>query len=290
MAMDSGEQDGVVAGRVVDDRAEAESLLARCNQNEGLDLPIAVDPALAGGEATTQFRAYDRGVLVGFAWLPPEPEPEACLMVQPAHRRRGIGRALLAAVRTEVRRRGLAGFMVVCDAASRSGTAFVAAVGGRYRSAEYRLELDPAAVDRSRPRHAALRLSPAGAADVEVLVRLLAAAFGAPEESAREQTERMRQDPTRRHYLAVIGAEPVGLLRIGVYKDYADITAFGVLPEHRGRGHGRQMLLDAVDLLLGEGHQRIIIEVATDNVGALGLYQSCGFKVATTYGFYDLAP
>ena len=179
--------------------------------------------------------------------------------------------------------------MVVCDEASRSGTAFVAAVGGRYRGAEYRLELDPAAVDRSRPRHAALSLSPAGAADAEVLVRLLAASFGAPEESAREQTERMLRDPTRRHYLAVLGAEPVGLLRIGVYEDYADVTAFGVLPAHRGRGYGRQMLLDAVELLLGEGHQRIVIEVATDNSRALGLYRSCGFKMATAYGFYDLA-
>jgi ribosomal protein S18 acetylase RimI-like enzyme len=48
------------------------------------------------------------------------------------------------------------------------------------------------------------------------------------------------------------------------------------------------MLLDAVELLLGEGHQRIVIEVATDNSRALGLYRSCGFKMATAYGFYDI--
>jgi ribosomal protein S18 acetylase RimI-like enzyme len=289
MTRDSEKQDGVAAGRVEDDRVEAERLLELCNQDEGLDLPIAVDPALAGGEATTQFRAYRHGALVGFAWLPPEPEPEACLMVHPAHRRQGVGRELLAAIQTEVRRRGLAEFLGVCDEASPSGMAFVVAVGGRYRNSEYRLELDPAAVDRSRPRHAALHLSPAGAANAEDLIRLLVASFGNAEEAMREQTGRMLNDPTRRHFLAVLGTEPVGLLRIGVYEDYADVTAFGVLPTHRGRGYGRQMLLDAVDLLLSEGHQRIIIEVATNNSRALGLYRSCGFKVTTAYGFYDIA-
>jgi ribosomal protein S18 acetylase RimI-like enzyme len=284
-----GKRHGVVAGRAEDDRAGAERLLKLCNRDEGLDLPIAVDPALSAGDEATQFRAYDRGALVGFAWLPPDREPEACLMVHPTHRRRGLGLALLAAVRAEVRRRGLSGFPLVCDEASPSGTAFVAAVGGRYRESEYRLELDPAAVDRSRPRHVALRLRPAGADDSATLVRLLARSFGADEESARDQTERMLREPNRRHYLATLGDESVGLLRIGEHGESADVTAFGVLPEYRGRGYGRQMLLDAVDVLLGEGRERIVIEVATDNERALGLYRSCGFKVTTAYGFYELA-
>jgi ribosomal protein S18 acetylase RimI-like enzyme len=68
-----------------------------------------------------------------------------------------------------------------------------------------------------------------------------------------------------------------------------DVTAFGVLPEYRGRGYGRQLLLDAVDVLLRESSDRVVIEVATDNERALGLYRSCGFKVASAYGFYEFA-
>jgi ribosomal protein S18 acetylase RimI-like enzyme len=198
-----------------------------------------------------------------------------------------VGKKLLAAMRGESRRRGLPGLLIVCDEASGSGVAFLAAVAARFRSAEYRLELDPAAIDRSRPRHEDLRLRQARIDDAAILARLRAATFGVTEAEAQEQMAR-RDGPGHRHFLATLGGEPIGMLRTGALEGTADVTAFAVLPEHRGRGYGRQMLLETVDMLLAEGWERIIIEVATDNVGALGLYKSCGFKVATAYGFYDL--
>jgi ribosomal protein S18 acetylase RimI-like enzyme len=48
------------------------------------------------------------------------------------------------------------------------------------------------------------------------------------------------------------------------------------------------MLADTIDLLLAEDWQQVLIEVETENRNALSLYQSCGFKEATTYGFYHL--
>jgi ribosomal protein S18 acetylase RimI-like enzyme len=285
--MDRDQRHGIVSGPSVGDHSDVERLLATCNQYEELDLPIFLAATAPPGAATTEFRFYDHGALVGFAWLPDDPEPEACLMVHPAHRRRGVGQALVAAVQAECRRRGLPKCLLVCDTAAQSGKAFVAAVGARYRSSEFRLELDPEALDRSRPRQA-VELRPTGDSEAATLARIMASSFGSPEESAREQTARMLRDPTRRHYLATLGDELIGLLRIGAYEEYADITAFGVLPAHRGRGYGRQMLMDAVDLLQSEGWQKIVIEVATDNERALGLYRSCGFRVVTEYGFYDL--
>ena len=82
--------------------------------------------------------------------------------------------------------------------------------------------------------------------------------------------------------------EPVGLLRAGPWEGGADITSFGVLPALQGRGYGRRMLLDAIDLLTRNGFASIAIEVETDNEHALGLYQSCGFQVSARYDYYDL--
>jgi ribosomal protein S18 acetylase RimI-like enzyme len=48
------------------------------------------------------------------------------------------------------------------------------------------------------------------------------------------------------------------------------------------------MLLQTVDQLVAEKWPRILIEVATDNPNALGLYKSCGFQVTTQYGYYQL--
>ena len=280
---------GVVTELSASDRAAVARLLELCNQHEGLELPIVLAPIAARGAATTEFLFVHHGAPVGFAWLPDDPEPEACLMVHPAHRCRGIGRALVTAVRAECRRRGLPGCLLVCDEAAPASRAFAVAVGGRYQSSEYRLALDRGAIDRSRPRQL-VALRPAGVDDTATLARILSASFGSPAAAAREQVERGLDEAKRRYYLATVGGDPVGMLLAGEWEGTggAGITAFGVLPDYRGRGIGRQMLVDAVDALLADGWDRILIEVVTDNVRALTLYQSCGFRVVTAYAFYDL--
>jgi ribosomal protein S18 acetylase RimI-like enzyme len=286
--MEHEQWDHIVTGMSDADRASGERLLAICNRHEGLDLPMVFASRAASGNAVTHFLSYHHGDLVGLAWLPDDPEPEACLIVHPAHRRRGIGRVLVAAARSEARRRGLPGIMLVCDEAAGSGTAFATAVGGRYRAAEYRLKIDPRAIDRSRPRQG-VALRPADVGDVATLTGLLAASFGTPAEVAREQVWRGLAESKRRYFLAAVDGNPVGLLQAGEWEEgSAGISAFGVLPAYRGRRIGRQMLLDAVDVLLEEGWEHVLIEVVTDNERALSLYRSCGFRVTTAYGFYDL--
>jgi ribosomal protein S18 acetylase RimI-like enzyme len=195
---------------------------------------------------------------------------------------------LLAAVRVEAKRRGLPRFLLVCDEVSAAAAPFLAALGARYRSSEYRMVLDHTAIVRTSPRAAEVRLRPAGAEDAETLTRIQAASFGDALEHTRTRVTHGLRDPHRRYYLGELAGEPIGLLRVGDGAGQADITAFGVLPTHQGRGYGRQMLHDTVEMLRAEGWERVLIEVATDNRRALGLYQSCGFRVATAYGFYEM--
>lgn len=211
-------------------------------------------------------------------------------MVRPDHRRRGVGRALLAAVRREARRRGLGAFLIVRDDASPSGAPFLAAFGARRRFSEHLRRLDRRGFDRSRPPAPSLLLRPAGPAEAETLARLQAAAFDEPLEETREHLRRGLREPNRRYYAGVLRGEPVGMLRVGEWGRGTDITALGVLPERRGRGYGRRMLLEAVELLLAEGNEDVAIEVATDNRGALGLYESCGFERAAAYAYHEVVP
>jgi ribosomal protein S18 acetylase RimI-like enzyme len=234
------------------------------------------------------FLYYEGGSLVGLALIQEYREVEACALVHPNARRQGIGRALLDEIQVESRRHGHNHLLLLCDETSASGRAFVAAVGAQYQSAEYHMEMNPLAIDRSRPRPEGLKLRPVGAEAIDLLTLLQATSFDDVTEETRQRVSQSFQDPTRQHFIGYLDKEPIGSLRLGRYEKSADVTAFSVIPAYRGRGYGRQMLLEAIDYLLSEDWPQIFIDVATDNQNALGLYQSCGFRVIQTCQFYCL--
>lgn len=66
-----------------------------------------------------------------------------------------------------------------------------------------------------------------------------------------------------------------GYAGLAVHSDEAEVQTIGVHPDSQGRGLGRA-LLD--DLLAAAGDRRVLLEVRTDNLTAIGLYESVGFS------------
>ena len=56
-----------------------------------------------------------------------------------------------------------------------------------------------------------------------------------------------------------------------------EILNLAVEPESRRRGHGRRLLLLALQAGRKMGMQKALLEVREHNVAALGLYRACGF-------------
>jgi ribosomal protein S18 acetylase RimI-like enzyme len=272
------------------DLVDARELLLRCNKHEGLDLSLNLD--LDGAPDTAELSQYlyrENGALVGCLSADGSDDVEITLGVDPSHRRRGVGRRLLDAARTDCVGRGLTSWTLVIDEASPSGRAFVLAVGATYRSSEYRLELARDRIPVPRVWDPAVELRQAGPAEAELVGRLAADSFGASREETIAWIRRDLAKPNHRFDVATLAGESIGQIRTNYYGEIIFVTAFGILPKYRGRGYGRQILEATVRRLVADNWPTIRIEVSMDNVNALGLYQSSGFDLRTAYGYFEQA-
>ncbi|MFJ3965779.1 GNAT family N-acetyltransferase [Streptomyces sp. NPDC090036] len=71
---------------------------------------------------------------------------------------------------------------------------------------------------------------------------------------------------------------PVGHVWLAPRGEGSYIYDIEVAAEHRGRGHGRHLMLLAERAALAEGHRLLALQVFTGNTPALRLYRSLGYR------------
>ncbi len=270
---------------------QARALRDLCNRADGLDLKLGISASFAAQSAEPYaFLCALNGVLVGFCTLVggDDPELELCGMVHPAYRRRGIGRALLRAALDSARRRlGAIRVLVICEDASAAGRAFAASAGAKHSFSENRMETVVTPPAHATPKR--LDVGMAGPEQADELARVIAASFGQAEDpNMAADIVRDMTAEAERYFLARLGDAPVGAFKVFVDRPKAYIYAFGVLPEYRRQGYGREILEDILSRLFAEGWTAVGLEVDADNLPAQALYRAVGFRDITIYGYYTI--
>ncbi len=229
----------------------------------------------------------DDGTLIGFV------SPEfKIIVVRPADRRRGVGRALVEAGLTIERERGRPGLLVGVLPTDADGLAFLGATGFGFHSTLWDLEIPEAApiaapawppdliarpFERERDTRDWATLFNIAFADHPTPLQLdLATIESSPEDPAFEDADTLViEDAATNALIAFCSTSPerVG----GVVGPHAEIWAIGVRPDRQGRGLGRQLLRWGVERLRGLGVRRVVLSVNGRNDHALGLYLSEGF-------------
>jgi ribosomal protein S18 acetylase RimI-like enzyme len=274
------------------------ALRDRCNATDGLDLKLTL-PTFAAQASSQQleqpraFLLYTGDALAGYCSLDGNWRSiELCGMVAPEQRRRGIGNALLVAALAVCKASDAQEALLICEEASPAGKALAAAHGGQMAFAEHRMELqDIAAMQRGLARgEPSLTLRRAYADESATLARIQTTVFNEEADFAARQAdiEIEMPNPVVRFYLAELDGTPVGSLKLYIIEGRASIYAFGVLPAYRRRGLAWQTLALLTEQLRAEGITHIGLEVETNNTPAVALYQACGFRPITTYGYYKL--
>lgn len=239
------------------------------------------------GDEANDFLYYEDNRLVGYLFVEGwgSRDREIMGMVHPDYRRRGIFSSLLAAARKECRMRDVRKMILVCEHTSQSGLAFVQAIGAHLEFSEHEMVLG---TFRERGNvHEGLDIRQANRTDLDAIISILATDSGNKDSISRWVTKQF-DDQSSRFYLARLDGKPLGCLRLDDMSDQIGIYAFEVRLGYRGRGYGRQMLEEAIRSIRAETQKSIMLDVETDNTNAIGLYQSCGFEIKTTYDYYDL--
>ncbi len=66
------------------------------------------------------------------------------------------------------------------------------------------------------------------------------------------------------------------------------IYGLGVRPEFRRNGFGREILLASIDYFVDLNCSNVMLQVVTENISALDLYLSVGFKRTSVMDYYKM--
>ena len=112
--------------------------------------------------------------------------------------------------------------------------------------------------------------------DVPAVHRIDQASFSLPW-SERSFRYEIQENRISRCWVAVENEQVVGMLVLWLIEDEAHIATIATHPDHRRRGIGEILLIEALSQVESEGATRAFLEVRAGNLGAQAMYAKFGF-------------
>lgn len=267
-------------------------LASQCALHDGFDLSVTLNLPMLQNRSSEQindFLYYEAGQLVGFLGMYAivrEDEVEISGMVHPQFRRKGIFRTLYAQAKKECAKRNVTQMLLVCHQASESAKSFMKAVSATYQFSEYKLDYSAPLAKQPLMQENEVSVVAATEDDFETLVAIGVSGFGDTVEQMSALVKRNLSEPQHQIYLAHAENMPVGMITATEEADSIYLSAFCVRKDLQGKGLGRTILTQMVELLKRDNPKTLSLDVAIDNLNALSLYQSAGFVVDSGYDYY----
>ena len=261
-----------------------------CLEKEDVTLKLELDYKLNQSHNESvkhrinEFIFYDGHTLIGYMGICQfgSEALEVNGMVHPDYRRMGVFKRLFSLVQDEWNKRESEQMLLLSDRNSTAGIEFSKSTGAHYENSEYEMHLVGEARETDNTN---LHFRKALKQDAKEIARQNAIYFHMnSEEEFPEEASLGGMDI----FLAEWNQLVIGKVHIELQNGVGGIYGLGVLPEYRGQGFGREILMKAVKELKEKQAQQILLQVAIKNKNALKLYQSCGFEETSTMDYFKL--
>lgn len=208
-------------------------------------------------------------------------------MVHPKFRRRGIFKKLFGLVKDEWLKRKVQDMLLLSDNNSISGQEFIKSTGACHEHSEYEMFL------RGDPKQAKVNnnvvLRKADNKDAREITYQNSIYFDIEFKEEDIKMPEAEEKCGLISYMAEVDNKIIGKVNLEVSTAIGGIFGLGVIPDYRGKGYGREILIRAIEELKLRNSKEIMLQVAAKNANALNLYKSCGFMETSTMDYYKMS-
>ena len=277
----------------------------KCCQNDQMTLKLELDykrsDAITCADKTrlseiNEFMYFEGNQLIGYLGICyfGGASPEITGMVHPDYRCQGIFTRLFELVLFECKKRNYTNILALCDHSSMSGQNFLKRVKGVYKFSEYEMYLQDELYANIEKQLHGITFRKATNEDTYEITRQNNIYFGDElvEENDENESIPLPEEEARKGiviYLAQKDDKIIGKVHLQLIDGITGgIYGLGVLPEYRGKGFGRAILLQAIERLKDSKATKIMLQVSVKNTTALNLYQSCGFLETSVMDYFEV--
>lgn len=276
------------------DVADIRELEERCHNFFPVTLKLELDYKTADLLETSEplmenneFMYYDDSRLIGYLGIGSfgGSTPELNGMVDPEYRKKGIFKELMRLAADECRRRGMDNMLLLSDRKSASGQAFIKSMNTTFHHTEFEMYVFS---PKMTVEPTGVHLRKATNSDANEVARQNVIYFNGSDEEHNKIMPETEEKRGMRIYIAEYDGNIVGKTHLQIIGDEGSIYGLGILPEYRGLGLGRKLLLESIRQLFEMNVSRIMLQVESENSNALNLYKSCGFEETSVMDYYKL--
>ncbi len=263
---------------------DIDSLLNECKQHDGNSIPIYKHLIEKKHPLPCNILYYLDNKLVGYlrSFFFFEDACEITLMVSPKLRRQGIATQLLETIIPIMQKEYIK--KLIFSTPAQTHNEWFKKLGLTYRNSEYHMQYNLRNQSSIKPKPAKIRFATMD--DIKELCIIDNFAFPNKKVEPEALFISLLNTNNCEIFVLTINNKLIGKAHVFTETQKVRLTDIGIHPEYRSQGFGTSLIKHCINHCLRRNKTNIVLDVETNNEGALKLYKNLGFEITNSHDYW----